>query len=315
MDPGDHSTEARQSDDTPRVASQPFRIVAKTTHAPLPVVIAAPHGGRAYPSALLEAMRHPDEARLRLEDRHVDALALAVGEETGATTLIADAPRAMIDLNRAEDDVDWSMIAGTGGRGGGHSLANRRARMGLGLVPRRLPGLGEIWRGPLRCSDLEARIETIHRPYHRTLARIMQEVCDAWGAVVLIDLHSMPPLRKGPGQARAPDFVIGDRFGCSCASRLSARALQHFAGTNRLAAHNRPYSGGYVLDRHGQPARNLHAMQIEVCRSLYLDARFEEPSARFAAVCRVLSGLVRALAKEAMHLPGVSQSGFPQAAE
>ena len=33
------------------------------------------------------------------------------------------------------------------------------------------------------------------------------------------------------------------------------------------AAQNRPYSGGYVLDRHGAPERGIHALQVEVCRA------------------------------------------------
>ncbi len=293
----------------------PFSLVSHGSGSSLPVVISAPHGGRDYSPSLLSSMRYPDQTRLRLEDRHVDTLARAIAEETGANLLIAHAPRAMIDLNRAEDDVDWSMISGGARRKSGHSLANRRARMGLGLIPRRLSGLGEIWRGPLAQDELERRLANVHGPYHRALAKLLQDTCDEWGIAVLLDLHSMPPLQKGRGQARAPDFVLGDRFGCSCDARLSARALQHFAANNRLAAHNRPYSGGYVLDRHGHPARGLHAVQIEVCRSLYLDARFEEPSARFAAVCRVLGGLVRSLADQAMNLRRDSPSGFPQAAE
>ena len=292
----------------------PFTLISRGSKTALPVVLAAPHGGRAYSPALLAAMRHPDQACLRLEDRHVDTLVGAIAKETGATMLVASAPRAMIDLNRAEDDVDWSMVSGAETRGPGHSLANRRARMGLGLIPRRLHGLGEIWRAPLPHAELEERLETVHRPYHRVLAKALQETCDVWGVAVLLDIHSMPPLQRGRGQPRAPEFVLGDRFGCSCDSRLSARALKYFAGSRRLAAHNRPYSGGYVLDRHGHPARGIHAMQIEVCRSLYLDKRFEEPSARFAAVSRVLVGLVRAIADEAMGLRRIPAS-FSEAAE
>ncbi|NNC52008.1 MAG: N-formylglutamate amidohydrolase [Erythrobacter sp.] len=278
----------------------------------LPVIIAAPHGGRAYSDDILANFRDPD-SRLRLEDRHVDGLARSIAKETGASFLVAHAPRAVIDLNRAPDDVDWTMVRGTKANKVRHSLANRRARSGLGLVPRRLPGLGEIWKRPLERTDLDERIETIHRPYHQALGKTLEQLRDHWGAALLIDLHSMPPLRQRHPEEVAAEFVIGDRFGSSCDTRLVACALNHFGEAERPVAHNRPYSGGYVLDRHGAPLRGIHAMQVEVCRATYLDARLESESARQPAIAKLLSGLVRKLASEVAEIG--SRGQLPQAAE
>ncbi len=232
---------------------------------------------------------------------------------TGAALITANAPRAMIDLNRAPDDVDWSMIADKPVIEAPHSLANRRARSGLGLVPRRLPGLGEIWRQRLTHADLQERLEAIHRPYHMALARLMEQVRDKWGAALLIDLHSMPPLKPRSPQDKPAEFVIGDRFGSACDGVISSRALDYFGRQERRVAHNRPYSGGYVLDRHSAPRRGLHAMQVEVCRSAYLDGSFSEPSARAPGVVRLLAGLVRRLAPEVAALGG--SESFQMAAE
>ncbi|WP_234024846.1 N-formylglutamate amidohydrolase [Tsuneonella amylolytica] len=291
----------------PGTASPAFTMF-QSEGSPLPVLVAAPHGGREYTPAIVERMRDPQFAALRLEDRHVDHLARAVAAATGAALLVAHAPRAMIDLNRSPDDMDWSMVvegppAGTRTR---HSLANRRARGGLGLVPRRLQGLGEIWKGRLTAADLGKRIDEIHTPYHAALAGALETLRDRWGAALLIDLHSMPPLKaRADGGADGPAdegagsrFVIGDRFGASCDRSIATAAIDYFARHGRPAAHNRPYAGGYVLDRHGKPARGIHALQIEVCRTTYLDARLAEPSGRFAGVARLLSGLVSDLAEE-----------------
>jgi len=287
------------------------------THAaprsmPLPVLIAVPHAGRAYPDHVLAGFRDEEMCQLRLEDRHVDHLGVAIAKATGTGLLVAHAPRAMLDLNRAHDDIDWDMIGGarrrdpvpqtiTSKRAGS---ANRRARSGLGLIPRRLPGFGEIWRAPLPREELDARIDHIHRPYHEFLARELERIRDAWGAALLIDLHSMPPLRQQPGQARAPQIVLGDRFGASCSASLLARSFRYLETSGYEAAHNRPYSGGYVLDRHAAPSRGIHAIQVEVCRAAYLDERFSATSDGLAPLANMLAGLVRELGAETARLAG-----------
>ena len=221
-----------------------------------------------------------------------------VAAETQTSLMVAEAPRAMIDLNRSVEDIDWGMVRGASMRPVRHSLANRRSRNGLGLVPRRIPGMGEIWRRPLEKAQLEDWIAGIYTPYHAALGRELERLRDRWGVAMLVDLHSMPPLRKSHPQDRPAEFVIGDRFGASCDPGLVDLAIRYLANHGRRVAHNRPYSGGYVLDRYGQATRGIHALQIEVCRSTYLDARLDQPSARAGAIVKLLGGLVRMLGTE-----------------
>ena len=275
----------------------------------LPVLIAVPHGGRAYPADLLDRMRAPDLCRLRLEDRHVDQLGAAVAAATGAPLLRAHAPRAMMDLNRAETDIDWEMIEGprlarpaalavAAAAAATGSAANHRARSGLGLIPRRLPGYGEIWRSRLPRAELDRRIAEIHQPYHQALAEHLRRIRDIWGAALLVDLHSMPPLAPRDSDSPAPVMVLGDRFGASCHHALVRCGLAFFEGEGVPAAQNRPYSGGYVLDRHGAPSSGIHAIQIEVCRSLYLDDDLAEVTPQVADIAALLTKLVVELGRE-----------------
>ncbi|MEL7189294.1 MAG: N-formylglutamate amidohydrolase [Pseudomonadota bacterium] len=284
---------------------------------PLPVLIAVPHAGRTYPPDVLENMRDAQLGQLRLEDRRVDAIGVEMAKATGAGLLVAHAPRAMLDLNRSHDDVDWGMVAGSKARidqsSGPSAGVNRRAKSGLGLVPRRLPGFGEIWRQQLTKAELDRRIDDIHRPYHAFLAKELERIRDVWGAALLIDLHSMPPLRKQLGQASAPRIVLGDRFGAACDASIIARAMRFLDDFGFSSAHNRPYSGGYVLDRHASPLRGLHAVQVEVCRSTYLDEHLSDLSAGVKPMASMLAGLVRELGAEAARLGGEGQ--LPQAAE
>lgn len=296
----------------------------------IPVLVAVPHAGRAYPGSLLERMRHPHFVALRLEDRKVDLLGEEIARQTGAALLVAQAPRAMIDLNRAVEDVDWDMIGGgapaywSKGVGGapirgsdevGSYTPGMRARSGLGLIPRRLPGLGELWKRRHDPVDLSARIAGIHEPYHACLAATLAALRARWGAALLIDLHSMPPLTLRGGQP-GPELVVGDRFGTTCHGGLVASAFAYFAEHRRGTAHNRPYAGGYVLERHAAPRSGLHALQLEIDRSIYLDSRLLEPGEGFAAMSDLMVGLVRRLAGEVATLGRIeAATGWAEAAE
>lgn len=279
----------------------------------MPVLIAVPHAGRAYPQAVLDQMRDEELCRLRLEDRYVDRLAVEVARQTRTGLLVANAPRALLDLNRAHDDVDWDMVEGARKLMVRPTAVSRRARSGLGLVPRRLPGFGEIWREPLGRDTLDRRIESIHKPYHEFLAAELARIRDYWGVALLVDLHSMPPLRAKAGEAHVPRIVLGDRFGASCHGSLIARAIRYLEKQGCPSAHNRPYSGGYVLDRHSAPTRGIHALQIEVCRSTYLDDRLDQPTTALTPLAHMLAGLVRELGAETARLGASGQ--LPQAAE
>ena len=263
---------------------------------PIPVVLATPHSGRTYPAVVRSAMRDPEYSSIRLEDRFVDLVAQRVANDTGASLLVANAPRAMLDLNRSPEDVDWSMIHDANQPDTvRHSAANRRARSGLGLIPRRLSGLGEIWNKPLSHAELQARIRQIHTPYHTALAETLQMVRDRWGAALLVDVHSMPPLKRSRHDDVPAHFVLGDRFGASANDRIVASAIRYFADEGAGVAHNRPYAGGYVLDTHAAVQNGIHAIQIEVCRSTYLDARREQLSPKAASLVKLLAGLVQDL--------------------
>lgn len=297
----------------PGSAGEPAYRLYEAAPSQIPVLIAVPHAGRAYPASLVDRMRHPRAAAVRLEDRYVDLLGVAAARETGASLLVAHAPRAMIDLNRATDEVDWEMFARGRPDGLGSYAPGFRVRSGLGLIPRRLAGLGELWKQRHEQGDLAARIDQIHAPYHACLADSLARLRQRWGAALLIDLHSMPPVGARDGQP-APQFVVGDRFGASCHGVLSAACFAYFGEQRRAAAHNRPYAGGYVLQRHARPGEGVHALQLEVDRSCYLDAGLSEPGPGMAAMADLLAGLVRRLAPMVAEL-GQNTQPWPLAAE
>ena len=299
----------------PGTAGDPAFVVHTSGASPIPVLIAVPHAGRSYPATLSATLRDPQKTALRLEDRLVDRLGEAVAVATGAALIVAHAPRAMLDLNRGPDDVDWEMIAGRPVVTNAQRVApGRRARSGLGLIPRRVAGLGELWRGKVHFSDLEARIAGIHVPYHARVAAELAKLRSRWGAALLLDLHSMPSLGDRSGANAAAEYVLGDRFGASSDGGLVATAFACLAQAGARAAHNRPYAGGYALERHAAPRRAIHALQLEVDRRSYLDLELREPGPGFAATAELLATLVRRLAAE-VALLGIGVRAWPVAAE
>ena len=251
-----------------------------------PVVLSVPHAGRDYPLALRAAVRLPLASLMVLEDRLIDQVALAA--RRGETALVATRPRAWIDLNRGEDERDPLIDDGAAGTPETHRL-----RSGLGLVPRRAGAAGDVWRRRLTGAEIDRRIIEDHRPYHAELARLLAAARERFGVAVLLDVHSMPPL--GP-VGRAPQLVLGDRFGRTAGAWLAARLEAEGVAAGLIVATNSPYAGGHVVTRHAAPDAGIHALQIEFDRRLYLDARLDRPGAGLPAAARLLRRLIDAAA-------------------
>jgi N-formylglutamate amidohydrolase len=125
-----------------------------------PVVISVPHGGRDYPAVLRQALRVPLAAVLPLEDRYIDTVARAA--RTTETMIVQERARAWIDLNRSEDERDPRVDEGALPRPLLHQSA--KLRSGLGLVPRRASGGGDLWGRRFADVDVTRRIAEDHRP-------------------------------------------------------------------------------------------------------------------------------------------------------
>lgn len=236
------------------------------------VVLAVPHAGRFYPNALLAESRLPERALELLADRDADRL-IGHAVAAGAVAVVGTHARAWIDLNRDPREMEPSALTPRPPRE--LCLTTGKTRGGLGVVPTRIAGHGEIRRAPLSMAELHRRIAGAHEPYHRAVAAALAAARAAHGIAILLDIHSMPTL-EGKNPARV---VIGDRGGRS-AARAFTEATLAAARARWQTALNEPYAGGYTLDRHGRPQRGVHAIQIEFDRSLYLgpDGRADHPA-------------------------------------
>ena len=91
----------------------------------------------------------------------------------------------------------------------------------------------------------------------------------------------MPSASAGQPQSSRPEFVLGDRFGVSCDSKLTRLARETLTGMGYDVQLNRPYAGGFITEHYGRPGARLHALQMEINRALYLDETTLEKSAGF----------------------------------
>lgn len=275
------------------------------THGPL--VIAVPHAGRLYAPDLLARACVPEPVLVRLEDRLADHLVHPLANR-GHSVLVARQPRALIDLNRDEREVDPRSISGAPWNFRGQTSAKLRG--GLGLIPERLTQVGNLWHTPLPYTQLCASIEGIHRPYHAMLAALLEATRRQHGIALLLDIHSMPPLREMPGsQAPAPRIIIGDRFGRSASDRLTDLCADFIRRRHIPVAVNSPYPGNHILERHGRPGLGVHAIQIEIDRTLYLDDALTAAGTGLPAMQQLLADLASALTQE------LSERGRALAAE
>ncbi|MBR2173990.1 MAG: N-formylglutamate amidohydrolase [Sphingopyxis sp.] len=253
-----------------------------------PVVVSVPHAGRIYPPEILSAARVDRPHLERLEDSWCDLIA-AGAADAGATVVHALWARAVADLNRGEGQMAPGEVAMP--LRAQFSAPGRKERAGLGVVPTRLADCGPLWKRPIDGAALEWRLESFHRPYHAALADALTAARNEYGHAILIDLHSMPSIPAGqPGHGAR--IIVGDRFGGTAGDWLIDLAVASAERLNETVARNKPYAGGHIIRTHGRPADAVHAVQIEIDRSLYLTAERLPDVVRIARLARWFSNLV-----------------------
>jgi N-formylglutamate amidohydrolase len=177
------------------------------------------------------------------------------------------------------------------------NIGSMRVAGGLGTIPRIVAENMEIYRKKLSVDEGMSRIETIYKPYHACLRKLIARTHARFGMGILIDCHSMPGNIRLSGSDVRPDFIIGDRYGTSASAELSRAALHFFDDMGFSAVRNKPYAGGFITEHYGRPVRGLHALQIEINRSLYVDEVTLEKKAEFPLVAAALSTFMRQMAE------------------
>jgi N-formylglutamate deformylase len=253
------------------------------------VVVASPHSGRHYPRSFLRSSLLDERSIRSSEDAFVDLLVDAA-PGLGAPLLMAEYPRAYLDLNRSPDELDPAVISGVG-----RVAQTPRISSGLGVIPRVVANGRAIYRGKLPRAEADARIAQIWRPYHGELDRLMSQAHDMFGEALVLDFHSMPHEALDsvarPG-VRRPEVVLGDRFGASARGDLVDVVEEAFLQAGLSVTRNAPFAGAFTTQRYGRPSRGWHAVQIEIDRSLYMNEGLIRPNGNFDAMRRIVTSVL-----------------------
>lgn len=273
-------------------AGVPAHTVRVAVEQRVPFVFNSPHSGRCYPPRFMAMTRLDADTIRKSEDCYVDEL-FGSAVSLGAPLLAANFPRAYLDVNREPWELDPRMFSDP--LPPYANIRSARVAGGLGTVPR-LVGEGlDIYPVRLPLSEAAGRIESVYKPYHATLKRLVSATQARFGYAVLIDCHSMPASIRVGDTGLRPDFIVGDRFGTSTAPALTEQAIGLLSGMGYTVAHNKPYAGGFITEHYGRPAGGLHALQIEINRGLYMNERTLQKSAGFDALADDLARFVSRL--------------------
>ena len=218
-----------------------------------PVVLGLPHTGTWVPPEIA-ARLNPRGAGLDDTDWHVHTL--YDGLLPGATSVRATFHRYVIDANR--DPEGASLYPG---------------RNTTGLVPLTDFDGAPIWSEPPTPDDIEARRRDFHAPYHAALAAELERVRARHGVAILYDCHSIRSRIPFLFEGTLPAFNIGTNQGVTCAAAVEAATVAVCAKADGYTTVlNGRFKGGWTTRHYGRPTENIHAIQMELAQSTYLEA-------------------------------------------
>lgn len=250
------------------MSDAPFEVLSPHAADASPLVFDSPHSWPHWPAGVPTIA--PAEALRSSCDAWVDEL--WVGAIDGRAPLLAARfHRSYIDVNRASDDIDPALLAGSWP---GPLNPGDRSRRGFGLLRRlALPDV-PVYAQPLSVQDVQQRLERFYMPYHARLAALIDAAHGRHGAVLHINCHSMKSvgtaMNEDAGRPR-PDIVLSDLDGRSAGPRILEWMSEPLRECGYSVQLNDPYRGEEILRRHGRPTLGRFSVQIELKRSLYMD--------------------------------------------
>jgi N-formylglutamate deformylase len=225
------------------------------TTGDIPLLVSFPHAGTDIPDSI--AHRMTPAALMRADtDWHLPTL-YAFLSRMGASTLVPNYSRYVIDLNRPPDDNNLYPGQDTTGLVPLDSF-HKQALYFPGLEP--------------DAVEVDARKAAYWRPYHDALEGELQRLRHEHGVAVLWDAHSIASMLPRFFEGKLTDLNLGTADGQSCTPKVQAAAEAVLAAQNDYTfVSNGRFKGGYITRQYGRPDEGIHALQMEICHCTYMD--------------------------------------------
>jgi len=256
--------------------------ITQPTAPKVPIIISSPHSGIYFPPNIASRLRPEMAARPDDADWFIDRL-YDFAPQMGITLIKANYCRWMIDLNR---DPESKPLYTDG-------------RVITGLVP-----LTNFNGEPLYASgepddtEIAERVTQYYIPYHDKVNELLQQTKDEFGVALLFDAHSIRKVVPGIRPEPFPELILGDNDGASASAEIINTAWAALQSSSYEAEYNHPFKGGHITRYFGQPQNNIHALQLEMAKTNYMDAsETQYDDANASKIRGVLTGMFEQLIK------------------
>ena len=244
----------------------------------VPLLVSMPHIGTQIPSELQPGFV-PQALQVEDTDWHLDQLYNFLGD-IGVSVLLPSTSRYVIDLNRPPDDAPL------------YPGASNTA-----LCPTRFFNGTPLYQAGAEptAEELLRRRATYWQPYHDALDAELARLKATHGYALLWDAHSIRSEIPWLFEGRLPDLSIGTASGASADAAITNAAMQVCARYPQFSSvANGRFKGGFITRHYGQPAHNVHAIQLEMCQNLYMheQAPFAYDPIKAAQIQPVLKEMV-----------------------
>ena len=260
-----------------------------------PLVLTSPHSGQVFPEEFLQAVKMPLKALRSNEDSFVDELVRPASDK-GIPLLAMNISRAFIDANRDKIEIDPNMYYDYPQQA--EVQGGIRCRVGLGAVHRINANRENIYDGLLSFAEVQKRIECVYDAYHKRLQQLIDKTLKKFGICFVLDCHSMPSkICSIMQEDKAIDFCIGTLFDQSCPTAMSDFMQHSLENKGYKVVMNCPYSGAFITFNYCQPRKNIHTMQLEMNRSLYMAENSQKKNNNFQSLSNDLADSIVSFAK------------------
>lgn len=218
------------------------------------LVLTMPHTGTWLPPEVFYSLNENGQS-LSDTDWHVDQLYADL--VPSATIIRANFHRYLIDANR--DPTGRSLYPGQNTTG----LCPVTDFDGLPIYlddkePDRL--------------DIQGRLSNFHAPYHEAIEAELARIKKQHGVAVLYDCHSIRSKIPFLFEGVLPDFNIGTNGSVTSAPEMEIATAEKCSSTKDFTTVlNGRFKGGWTTRHYGRPEEGVHAIQMELTQSAYLE--------------------------------------------